>query len=87
MKFYVGKINERVGEIEFSATIRFKLDDHECPGAYLDSIAMNWRIEEAEWDECYNGYDHGDGICVNPGSHKEVTLETYTDLVGVITEL
>ena len=87
MKFYVGKIDERLGEIELSTTIRFKLDDHESPIIYLDDIAQNWRLEYAEWDESYNGYDHGDGICVNPGSHKEVTPETYSDLDGIITEL
>ena len=87
MKFYVGKIDERVGEIEFSTTIRFKLDDHESPRTYLDDIAKNWRLEEAEWNESYNGYDHGDGICVNPGSHKKVLFETFHNLDGIITEL
>ena len=87
MKFYVGKIDERLGEIELSTTIRFKLDDHESPGIYLDNIAQNWRLEEAEWNEFYNGYDNGYDICVNPGSHKEVTPETYSDLAGIITEL
>lgn len=87
MKFYVGKIDERVGEIEFSTTIRFKLDDHESPGIHLDDIAKNWRLEEAEWSEFYDGYDHGDDICVTPGWFKEVTFETYHDLAGIITEL
>lgn len=87
MKFYVGKIDERLGEIELSTTIRFKLDGHESPRIYLDDIAKNWRLEEAEWNEFYSGYDHGDGICVNPGNHKEVTPETYSDLAGIITEL
>ena len=87
MKFYVGKVNERLGEIELSTTIRFKLDDHESPRIHLDDIAKNWRLDEAEWDDRFGGYDHGDGICVNPGSHKEVTPETYSDLDGIIIEL
>ena len=87
MKFYVGKINERLGEIELSTTIRFKLDPHEDPEIHLDDIAKNWRLEEAEWNEFYNGYDNGDGIYINPGRFKEVTPETYSDLAGIITEL
>ena len=87
MKFYVGKIDEQIGEIGFSTTIRFKLDDHEDPKIHLDHLAKNWRLDEAEWDDSYGGYDHGDGICVNPGRFKEVTFETYYDLVWIITEL
>lgn len=87
MKFYVGKIEEQIGEVECSTTIRFKLDPHEDPDGYLNDLAKNWRLDEAEWDDSYGGYDHGDSICVNPGSHKEVTPETYSDLAGIITEL
>lgn len=87
MKFYVGKIEDRLGEFEFCTIIRFKLDPHEDPDDYLNDIAKNWRLDEAEWDDSYGGYDHGDGICVTPGRFKEVTFETYHDLDGIITEL
>ena len=85
MKYYVGKIVDRMGEYEWETTIRFCTDRN--PEAYLDILAMGWRLEDAEWSEEYGGYDHGDGIVVTAGQWKEVSQSTYEGLDGIVTVL
>ena len=86
-KWYVGTIEERCGELEWKCTIRFYMMDSGLPDDYLDNVAKNWRLEDAEWAEDYRGYDHGDGIAVIAGKWKEVSFHVYESLVGIVTEL
>lgn len=85
MKYYIGKIREIVGELEFHTTIRFKA----YPGhadEYLDQLARSWRLEHANFDDFLGGYDHGD-VVVSYGHFIEVSEEVFNAVAEVITYL
>lgn len=85
MKYYIGKIREIVGELEFETTIRFKAYQGHAD-EYLDQLARSWRLEHANFDDFLGGYDHGE-VVVNAGSFIEVPKEVFDAVAEIITYL
>ena len=54
MKTYVGKINERNGDMEYSSEFLFETKGN--PELRLDKIAANWRGSKMKYDPHHGGY-------------------------------
>jgi len=87
-KYFVGQIDERNGEREYSSTVKFIMSGKTAPDVILDAIAKTWYAEghdETFTDDGY--YFNGGEVCVSAGIHEEVESEIYSRLPSFITEL
>ena len=85
MKFYIGKIEQRHGEYEFTAVIKFKTVDF--PDVCLDSIIKDWFGERDEESISDNGYTfHGGQIFIEAGAIQEVSESVYNEIT-IINEV
>ena len=87
MKHYIGTIEERNGEQEYSFNVLFKSNK---PDATLRRIALNW------YDDCDNKkgedggfYFMGGILFTEPDRYKEITAEEYEVIkrTGALPEL
>lgn len=86
MKYYIGQIDERLGEYEGSSIIRFNTDG--CPSEYLDNLARIWYDEENDGSEKLNEwYWHNGEVICRGGSWQEVTEELYNALPYFVTKM
>jgi hypothetical protein len=86
IKYYIGYIEVRNGEYEYSATIRFKTKSD--PYRYLRKVASTWYGEEGKLQDVEDGayYFHAGCVCAEEGRCQELTQEVY-DAITLITEL
>jgi len=81
MKYYIGDIEDKIGEYEFSTTIRFKTDRD--PEEYLDSIAKTWySTEYTEEEEGY--YSHSGDTISSAGTWQELDEGVYNQLTLIV---
>lgn len=78
-KYYIGQIDERNGEYEYSTTIRFKTNKH--PGDHLAKIASTWYGDHDEDNVSDSGWCFNCGeIWTYVGDYQEVTKPIYETL-------
>jgi hypothetical protein len=55
MKYYIGEINERNGDMEYDTKYLFATEGN--PDDHSKNVAMEWRGgDESDWDEDQEGY-------------------------------
>ena len=75
MKYYLGTIDERNGEMEYSDKYLFQTKG--SPEKYTNKTAMKWRgSNKSDWDDFQNGY-WSDCTLIFNGGHKEIPKEHY----------
>ncbi len=86
VKYYIGNIEVRNGEYEYSTTTRFKTKGD--PYRYLRKVASTWYGEKGELQDAKDGayYFHAGCVCVWEGQCQELTKEVY-NAITLITEL
>lgn len=66
MKYYIGEIHERNGDLEYDTKYLFRTSKN--PDYYTNKVAMGWRggdksdwdgQEEGYWSDCSLIFDHG----------------------------
>jgi len=78
MKYYIGKIMERNGDMEYTDSYLFKTEDD--PSKYAEKTAMGWRGgDEDEWDEDHEGWWCDSTLIFNYG-HTEISEEEFIAL-------
>lgn len=88
MKYYLGQINDRIGERELSTTVRFQIPEGAGygPDDRLEDIASEWWGNDPDSTE--EGYYFGGGeVCTTAGSLLEVSEETYKGVSILISDL
>jgi len=78
IKYYCGKIEERNGDMEYNTTFFFKTSGD--PDKYCDKTAKTWRSGNSSWDKIDGGY-WNDNTLIAPGSTRELTLSTWTEMI------
>jgi len=83
MKYYLGSIDEKNGDFEYSTTIIFETDKD--PNDKHDEIAKTWRDSDDghEWDED-GGYYECDFTSIEAGRLAEITKEVYDTLTKIL---
>jgi hypothetical protein len=82
-KYYIAKIYERNGEMEYSDQYLFKTSGN--PQAYAKNVAKSWR-GHGVWDSNASGYWHGEAF-VWDGHVKEIPEEHYKVMHNYIVTL
>ena len=94
MKHYIGTINNQLGEREIASTVRFKTDGE--PWDYLETLAQRfWGAPDPDDEDDDSGPEEVDGyyvfgagdVATTADGFKQVTLEVYDALDGIVTEL
>ena len=85
MKYYIGEIHERNGELEYNTKYLFATKKN--PDKYSDEVAMEWRGGDKEdWDEQEGGYWSDCSLIFDHGS-KEIPKEDFEVLKKYLTVL
>ena len=86
VKYYIGNIEVRNGEYEYSSTVRFKTKG--SPYHHLRKIASTWYGEKSKLQDSKVGayYFQAGWVCVWEGECQELTREVY-DAITLVTEL
>jgi hypothetical protein len=84
MKYFIGKITEFVGDMEFSDDFLFETAGD--PGEYMEKTASTWR-GDLEKDECTDGLWWTDGVSVSDEGFREVPLEDFKILSKYMVKL
>ena len=75
MKYYIGDIHERNGDLEYETRYLFATDGD--PDKYTDKVAMEWRGgDESDWDEQEEGYWSDCSLIFDHGS-TEIPQEEF----------
>ena len=78
MKYYLGNIDERNGEMEYSDKYLFATKG--SPDRYSQKVAMEWRgCTKGDWDKEQQGY-WSDCTLVFDGGYREIPEEDYVVL-------
>jgi hypothetical protein len=73
MKYYIGKIEERNGEFEYTSDYLFTTDGD--PNTYAETMAEEWR-GSGNWDAEHEGYWCEHTLILNDG-FREVSKEDF----------
>lgn len=85
MKYYIGKIHERNGDLEYDSKYLFATK--ESPDKYTDKVAMEWRDgDKSDWDEQHGGYWSDCSLIFDHGS-REIPKEDFEVLKKYLTVL
>lgn len=75
MKYYIGKIEERNGDFEYTSEYVFQTEGD--PDEYTKKHAMEWRgSDEDDWDENRQGYWADCTMVFNDGC-REIPKEDF----------
>lgn len=75
MKYYIGKIEERNGDMEYSDKYLFSTKG--SAEKYAKKVAKKWRNSSSgDWDEYQGGY-WSDCTLVFDGGYREIPKEDY----------
>ena len=75
MKYYIGKIEERNGDCEYSTEYLFKTEGN--PHDYTEKKTKDWYgSSENDWDEDHEGYWCDCALIFN-GGYKKVSEEDF----------
>ena len=84
-KFYLGKIMERNGDMEYTDSYIFTTTGN--PGRYSDKVAMNWRSgSKADYDEDFGGYWSDNTLIFNEG-YRQIPEEHFNILSIYMAQL
>ena len=85
MKYYIGKIEETNGGMEY--TDRFLFTTKGNPDKYADKVAMEWRgCSRDDWDEEHGGY-WADCTLISDDGWREIPKEDFEILSKYIAVL
>lgn len=85
VKHYIGKIEERNGEFEYSEKILFATSAN--PSKHLDKLVREWRgCTKSDWDEEEGGY-WSDCTLIFAGDWNEIPHDDFNVLQKYITVL
>ena len=85
MKYYIGKIGERNGDMEYSDKYLFTTKG--SPAKYADKVAMQWRgCVKGDWDKDDGGY-WSDHTLVFVEDYYEIPKEDFEVLKKYIAVL
>jgi hypothetical protein len=85
MKYYIGKIEERNGDMEYDTKYLFSTNKN--PDKYTKRVAMEWRGgDEDDWDEQEEGYWSDCSLIFDAGS-REIPKEDFEVLKKYLTVL
>ena len=85
MKYYIGEVEERNGDMEYSDKYLFATKG--SPDRYSKKVAMKWRgCTKADWDEYQQGY-WSDCTLIFEGGYKEIPEEDYVVLKKYLSVL
>ena len=75
MKYYIAKIHERNGEMEYDCQYVFAKNGN--PNSRTNKVAMEWRGgDKNDWDEHHEGYWSDDTLIFDYGS-REISKEDF----------
>ena len=75
MKYYIAKIHERNGEMEYDCQYVFAKNGN--PNSRTNKVAMEWRGgDKNDWDEHHEGYWSDDTLIFDHGS-REISKEDF----------
>ena len=75
MKYYIGEIHERNGDMEYDTKYLFATKKN--PDKYSDKVAMEWRGgDKGDWDEQHDAYWSDCSLIHDYGS-KEIPKEDF----------
>lgn len=87
MKYYIGKIEERNGDFEYSESYLFKIKTEGDPQKFAEETAMEWRgSSDDDWDEEQDGW-WCDCTLVFNGGYREISEEDFNVLSNYIAVL
>lgn len=85
MKYYIGKIEERNGDFEYSDSYLFTTDGD--PSKYAEKQTREWRgCTKGDWDKEQQGY-WSDCTLVFNGGYREISKDDYEVLSNYIAVL
>lgn len=84
MKYYIGKIEERNGDMEYDTQYVFQTEGD--PDEYTDTLAKSWRGDEEEFDYVQNGY-WSDGTLIFDAGSREVSQSDFDVLKKYLSVL
>lgn len=85
MKYYIGEIHERNGDMEYDTKYLFETKKN--PDKYTEKVAMEWRGgDKSDWDENCGGYWSDCSLIFDHGS-KEIPKEDFEVLKKYLTVL
>lgn len=85
MKYYLGTIDERNGDMEYSDKYLFSTKG--SPEKYAKKVTKNWRNSSAsDWDSYQQGY-WSDCSLIFQGGHREIPKEDFDVLQKYIPVL
>lgn len=75
MKYYIGEVHERNGDMEYDTKYLFATKKD--PDGYAKRVAMHWRGgDESDWDEDQGGYWCDCSLIFNSGK-TEIPKEDF----------
>ena len=75
MKYYLGKIHERNGDMEYDCQYVFAKKGN--PDSHTNKVAMEWRGgDKSDWDERHEGYWSDDTLIFDYGC-REIPKEDF----------
>ena len=75
MKYYIGEVHERNGEMEYDTKYVFATKKN--PDKYTDKVAMEWRGgDKGDWDEQEDAYWSDTSLIFDSGS-TEIPKEDF----------
>ena len=83
IKYYIGTVNERNGDMEYDTQYLFCTRG--SPDNYSEKVTKNWRGGDV-YDEEYDGYWSDDTLMSN-GGYKEVPKEDFDVLKKYLANL
>lgn len=85
MKYYIGRIDERNGDFEYSDKYLFATEGD--PSEYAKTQAMEWRgSSEDDWDDEHDGW-WVDCTLVFDGGYREISEDDYNVLTNYLAVL
>jgi len=85
IKYYIGEIHERNGDMEYDTKYVFATDKD--PDKYTDKVAMKWRgSDKSDWDEGHEAYWSGMSLIHDCGS-TEISKEDFEVLKKYLSVL
>ena len=85
MKYYIGEIHERNGDLEYDTKYLFATAGD--PSEYTKRVAMEWRGgDEDDWDEDQEGYWSDSSLIFDSGS-TEIPKEDFEVLSKYLSVL
>jgi hypothetical protein len=85
MKYYIGEIHERNGDLEYDTKYLFATAGN--PSEYAERVAMTWRGgDESDWDEDQEGYWSDCSLIFNSGE-TEIPKEDFDVLKKYLSVL